>query len=58
MSDTSGSSWKVKTQLSGTANYEIFLDDLEILWEEKNLLDQFLMIAPVELSVVAYLALT
>jgi hypothetical protein len=49
MSDTSSdegggssSSWKVKTQRSGTANYEIFLEDLEILWEEKNLLDQFL----------------
>jgi hypothetical protein len=33
------SSWKIKTQLKGIANYELWLEDLEVLWEDRDLLD-------------------
>jgi len=32
-------SYKIKTQLDGVSNYEVWMDDIKILWEEKGVLE-------------------
>ena len=34
-----GSAWKIKTQLKGMANYELQCKDLEVLQEDRDLID-------------------